>query len=142
MDSMSLTPKQQEIFDQCVAAIDAGDNIYLVGDRRGIVRRALAAHYKWPEPEELELERLPYHSHGHLDFEIEDETLPPGYRHWSQEAKDNYNKQRAEMMKEFMRPITERMPKIGYPFVATSNMESGSDRFRDLFLEAEPPTKV
>jgi len=58
MDSMSLTPKQQEIFDQCVAAIDAGDNIYLVGDRRGVVRRALAAHYKWPEPKELRPNRF------------------------------------------------------------------------------------
>jgi len=135
----TFTQKQQALFDQCCKAIDAGQSFILTGYHprtKSVVLRALREKYGWPEPAPLP---DPTDSRNWMP-EIEDETLPPGYKYWSQEAKDKYNQKRAEMIKHFMGPITDKLPKIGRPFLVTSSLESSGNQFRDLFIEAKPTT--
>lgn len=130
-----MTTNQLKMFNQCVDAIDAGHSFMLTGCHPGakaIVLRALREKYgdlfPAPSPDPVNTRRwMP---------EIEDETLPPGYRYWSQEAKDRYNKQRAEAIKQFMKPITDKLPKTGFPLIITS-CDSDTDHFKDLFTKAE-----
>jgi len=95
-------------------------------------------HYKLPEwATHVEINRSSLKGidpsnwlQGH--FKIKDETVPYDWENWTDEQREQYK----EAIKQFMKPITDKLPKIGFPLIITS-CDSDTDRFKDLFTKAE-----
>jgi len=122
----TLTPKQQALFDQCCEAIDAGTcvSIHISGRSRPAIMAALRERY--PEPIAPPIDPL---------------------RKWIYDTHKEANKLRNQIGDPdmgFVRLKHRRDMLLGaevrFPFLVNTDIESGADKFRDLFIEAQPTT--